>query len=98
LYVEDTGIGIPEEAKNKLFKPLFTTKARGQGFGLAVVKRLTEALNGKITFESEAGKGTRFIIEFPLPENQLIANVAAFYNGNGAPLIPITSRMTQRNK
>jgi len=66
LYVEDTGIGIPEEVRNKLFKPLFTTKARGQGFGLAVVKRLTEALNGKITFESEVGKGTRSIIEFPL--------------------------------
>ena len=65
VSAEDTGEGIPEEAKNKLFKPLFTTKAKGQGFGLAVVKKLTEALNGTITFESEEGKGTRFVIEFP---------------------------------
>jgi PAS domain S-box-containing protein len=65
ICVEDTGEGIPEEAKNKLFKPLFTTKAKGQGFGLAVVKKLTDALNGAIAFESEEGKGTKFIIEFP---------------------------------
>ena len=66
LSVEDTGEGIVEEAKSKLFKPLFTTKAKGQGFGLAVVKKLTEALGGTITFESEMGKGTKFIIELPI--------------------------------
>jgi PAS domain S-box-containing protein len=66
VSVEDTGEGVPEEAKGKMFKPLFTTKAKGQGFGLAVVKKLTEALNGAITFESEEGKGTKFIIEFPM--------------------------------
>ena len=53
-------MGIPEEVKDKLFKPLFTTKAKGQGFGLAVVKKLTEALNGKVSVESEIGKGTMF--------------------------------------
>jgi PAS domain S-box-containing protein len=66
VKVEDTGEGITEEAKDKIFKPLFTTKAKGQGFGLAVVKKLTEALNGTITFESELGKGTKFTIELPL--------------------------------
>jgi PAS domain S-box-containing protein len=66
ISVQDTGLGIPEEIKDKLFKPLFTTKAKGQGFGLAVVKKLTEALNGKVSVESEIGKGTRFILEFPL--------------------------------
>jgi len=65
VSVEDTGEGIPLEAKNRIFKPLFTTKAKGQGFGLAVVKKLTAALNGTITFESEEGKGTKFVIEFP---------------------------------
>ena len=34
ITVEDTGVGIPEEAKDKLFTPLFTTKSKGQGFGL----------------------------------------------------------------
>jgi signal transduction histidine kinase len=65
ITVEDTGVGIPEEAKSRLFTPLFTTKSKGQGFGLVVVKRMTEALGGSITFESEVGKGTKFILRFP---------------------------------
>ena len=66
MSVQDTGVGIPDETKDKLFKPLFTTKSKGQGFGLAVVKKLTDALNGKVSVESEIGKGTRFTVEFPL--------------------------------
>ena len=66
LSVEDTGQGIPIEVREKIFMPLVTTKPRGQGFGLAVVKKLTEALNGTVTFESELGKGTRFNVELPL--------------------------------
>ncbi len=65
ICVSDTGQGIPEHVKNNLFKPLTTTKSKGQGLGLAVVKRLIEALNGKVSFESEEGKGTKFIIELP---------------------------------
>jgi len=65
LTVEDSGIGIPADCKEKLFTPLFTTKAKGQGFGLAVVKRMTEALEGTVTFESEEGKGTKFIVRLP---------------------------------
>jgi PAS domain S-box-containing protein len=65
VTVEDSGVGVPEEAKSKLFTPLFTTKSKGQGFGLAVVKRLTEALGGTVTFESEKGKGTKFTVRLP---------------------------------
>jgi signal transduction histidine kinase len=65
ISVEDTGVGIPDEIKTKLFTPMTTTKAKGQGFGLAVVKRLIEALNGTINFESKVGKGTKFIINLP---------------------------------
>ena len=68
LVVEDTGVGIPDEVKPKLFTPLFTTKSKGQGFGLAVVKRITEALGGTIAFESQNGKGTKFILRFPPPK------------------------------
>jgi PAS domain S-box-containing protein len=66
ITVQDTGEGIPEEVRGKLFTPLVTTKSKGQGFGLSVVKRFTEALSGTVTYESEVGKGTKFIIELPL--------------------------------
>jgi signal transduction histidine kinase len=65
ITVQDTGNGIPEEIKPKLFTPLFTTKSKGQGFGLAVVKRMAEALGGSVSFESQLGKGTKFIIKLP---------------------------------
>ena len=66
ITVSDNGVGIPEEVKLRLFSPMVTTKAKGQGLGLAVVKRLVEALDGSITFESEIGKGTKFRIELPM--------------------------------
>ena len=66
ISIQDTGEGISEEAKEKLFTPLFTTKSKGQGFGLAVVKRLVEAQDGTISFSSENGKGTTFTIQLPL--------------------------------
>jgi PAS domain S-box-containing protein len=66
ITVQDTGVGMPREIQEKIFTPLFTTKAKGQGLGLAVVKRLVEGLAGTITFESVMGKGTVFHIELPL--------------------------------
>lgn len=65
ITVCDTGTGIPDEVKPKLFTPMMTTKAKGQGLGLAVVKRLVEALKGTIVFDSEVGVGTRFTIKLP---------------------------------
>ncbi|NLF88974.1 PAS domain-containing protein [Candidatus Bathyarchaeota archaeon] len=66
IAVKDTGPGIPDDVKPNIFQPLFTTKAKGQGLGLAVVKRLTEALKGTATFESQPGDGTSFIVKVPL--------------------------------
>jgi len=71
ISVEDTGVGIPEEVKSKIFKPLFTTKSRGQGFGLVVCKRVIEAHGGTIGFESEEGKGTKFTVELPIENTSL---------------------------
>lgn len=69
INVTDTGSGIPEEVKPKIFTPLFTTKVKGQGFGLAICKRIIEAQGGTITFQSETGKGTTFTIEIPSENN-----------------------------
>ena len=68
IAVEDTGEGIPDEIKPKMFTPLFTTKPRGQGFGLAVCQRVIEAQGGTISFESQVGKGTAFTMSLPLKE------------------------------
>ncbi len=65
IDVTDTGTGVSEALKNKLFTPMFTTKARGQGFGLPVIKRMTEALSGTVSFESQEGKGTTFTVRLP---------------------------------
>jgi PAS domain S-box-containing protein len=65
LTVKDSGVGIPEKVRGKLFMPMFTTKSKGQGFGLAVIKRMTEALGGTVTFESQEGKGTTFMVRLP---------------------------------
>ena len=69
ITVKDTGVGITELAKDKLFTPMFTTKAKGQGFGLVVIKRMTEALGGTVTFESQEGKGTTFKVCLPHPKS-----------------------------
>ena len=69
ITVKDTGVGIPENVKSKLFTPMFTTKAKGQGFGLAVIKRMTESLGGTVTFESQEGKGTTFTVRLPTPNS-----------------------------
>jgi two-component system CheB/CheR fusion protein len=65
ITVEDTGEGISEDVKPKLFQPLFTTKSKGQGFGLAVSKRLANAMGGDLTFESEKGNGAKFTLKLP---------------------------------
>jgi two-component system, NtrC family, nitrogen regulation sensor histidine kinase NtrY len=64
----DNGKGIPTEQKKKVFYPNFTTKSGGMGLGLAMVKNIIQNSNGEITFESEEGKGTTFIIALPVYE------------------------------
>ncbi len=65
LKVTDTGAGISKQNMQKLFDPLFTTKARGIGLGLAISKRLMEANGGSIEVESEVGIGTTFTVILP---------------------------------
>jgi signal transduction histidine kinase len=66
ITVRDTGAGISPENKKKLFEPLFTTKPKGIGLGLAVCKKLAEANGGSIEVESELGAGSAFTLYLPL--------------------------------
>ena len=61
----DTGKGIDKENLSKLFTPLFTTKAKGMGFGLAICQRIVEAHEGTISVESTPNRGTTFTIDLP---------------------------------
>ena len=63
---KDNGCGIPEENTEKIFEPLFTTKPKGIGLGLAISKRLVEQNGGKIEVSSQKDKGTAFIVKLPL--------------------------------
>jgi PAS domain S-box-containing protein len=65
VAVQDNGVGIARENIERVFAPFFTTKAQGQGLGLAVCKRLVELQGGTINVSSEVGRGSTFIITMP---------------------------------
>jgi PAS domain S-box-containing protein len=67
IVVRDTGIGIPEADRDRVFEPFFTTKAadEGTGLGLAVSKRIVEAMDGRITLTSAPGAGTEVTVTLP---------------------------------
>jgi PAS domain S-box-containing protein len=64
--IKDTGVGMTKQVASKLFTPLFTTKAKGMGFGLAICKRNVEAHGGSIAVKSILGKGTTFTVTIPV--------------------------------
>ena len=66
FQVVDNGCGIDEETKEKIFRRFFSTKgSRGTGLGLMITKKIIDEHEGAIEFDSEKGKGTRFIIRLP---------------------------------
>ena len=66
IRIADTGTGIPEENRKKLFSPFFTTRKNGTGLGLAITYRIIENHHGRIDVASEPGKGTTFTIKIPI--------------------------------
>ncbi|MHC4840502.1 MAG: two-component system sensor histidine kinase NtrB [Planctomycetota bacterium] len=71
IQIIDTGCGIAPSNVERMFRPYFTTKQAGTGMGLPMVRRIIEEHGGQITFDSEEGKGTRFIILLPVdPEKR----------------------------
>ncbi|MCH7409019.1 ATP-binding protein [Belliella sp. DSM 111904] len=71
LEIKDNGKGIPDELKDKIFIPNFSTKSEGSGLGLAIAKRGVETAGGKIWFETEEGKGTSFFLSFELVQQDI---------------------------
>jgi len=68
IAVGDTGPGIPPDALDKIFTPFFTTKARGTGLGLAVVRKVVDRHGGSVEVETEAGRGTVFKLTLPMAQ------------------------------
>lgn len=66
----DTGMGISKKNLNKLFTPLFTTKAKGVGLGLAICKRIINAHGGSVNIESKEGKGALVTVTIPIMEEK----------------------------
>lgn len=75
VHIEDTGTGIPEEIHTKVFDPFFTTKEVGQGTGqgLAIAHAIVvERHGGSISFETQVGRGTAFVIRLPITGEPLL--------------------------
>ncbi|MBL7959636.1 GHKL domain-containing protein [bacterium] len=70
ISVQDNGVGIPNEIKNKIFDPFFTTKevGKGTGLGLSICYGIIQSHKGKITFDTEVGRGTEFKIYLPISD------------------------------
>ena len=67
IKVTDTGVGMSEEVKNKIFEPFYTTKkvGKGTGLGVSISYGIIQDYKGSIEIESEIGKGTTFTLTFP---------------------------------
>ena len=68
IAIKDNGPGIPDEIKDKIFQPFFTTKdsGKGTGLGLSLAYDIVKAHGGEISVDSEVGKGTQFLIRLPV--------------------------------
>jgi PAS domain S-box-containing protein len=69
-FVEDTGEGIAPERQGKIFEPYFTTKKQGTGLGLSSALKIVRSQQGDISFTSNPGQGTRFVIEMPANQQE----------------------------
>ncbi len=74
IHYSDTGNGIPDEIREKIFEPYFSTKKSGMGLGLAIVKRIIEEHGGRISVQSKEGEGTTFEIELPVDNEESLGH------------------------
>ena len=77
VRLDDSGPGIPEELREQIFNPFFTTKKTGVGLGLSIVSKIMDEHHGSIRVEPAAGNGTRFVLYFPAASATVENEVAA---------------------
>jgi signal transduction histidine kinase len=68
LELIDTGCGVDDTTLMHMFEPFYSTKEGGSGLGLPTARKIIEAHGGRISVQSEVGRGTKFVIEFPSPK------------------------------
>lgn len=71
LRIKDSGGGMSEATRKRMFEPFHTTKSKGTGLGLAITHKILEGHRAQIFVESEQGKGTEFILHFPLSQSEI---------------------------
>lgn len=68
LDLIDTGSGVDDNTVLHMFEPFYSTKEGGSGLGLPTARKIIEAHGGRISVQSEVGRGTKFVLEFPIPK------------------------------
>ncbi|RLG89581.1 hypothetical protein DRO34_07055 [Candidatus Bathyarchaeota archaeon] len=86
ISFQDTGVGIPKKHLDKIFTPLFTTKAKGVGLGLSICKRIVEAHGGRITVQSKVGEGTCFTVILPVEPKKVEGGEESWMKSRGYSL------------
>ena len=69
IAIKDNGIGIEEDNIKRILEPLFTTKPKGIGLGLAITKAIFDAHRAELTVDSKVGQGSEFAVLFPIRED-----------------------------
>ena len=108
LSVSDDGVGIADGLRERVFEAFYTTKSRGTGLGLSTVRDIVEELGGRVSFQSEIGRGTTFMVEIPFLESAVPTEVEPTPSAplpddrivlvvdDEAPVRDITVRMLER--
>jgi signal transduction histidine kinase len=74
VTVSDTGHGLTDEIRERLFLPFYSTKQRGTGLGLSIAAKIIQEHGGSIRAEANAPKGARFVLRLPLMEQEMQAD------------------------
>ncbi len=82
ISIKDTGIGMTEEQVSQIFTPFYSTKSRGTGLGMPLVKKIIEAHKGDIQVESKSGKGTKVTVILPFEQSEFVPINSSNFNYN----------------